>query len=710
MAFYLSPLVNVIERDFSLFVPAVSTSIGALVGDFSWGPIGRDLLISNPQTLEDITGRPTDRNYKDWFTAYNFLQYTNALRISRVANVYGEVPRRNGVSIPSWLTLEPTTAGEYVVPTDIAANPYRYVATVAGTTGATQPTWPTALGSTVVDGTVTWTNMGSALGRPQNAADVDNNPAQEEFKVIKNDTDWEVLEGTRGTGILANWLAKYPGSYGNKVSVAWRDGKNHTPPTRANSTAYTLGQVYVPANTTTTPYRFIVIAAGTTAVAEPTWPTTLGATVTDGTVTWQNAGPAAATWDSWAYKNLFQFRPATVSGVRDEFAVVVFLDNVVVETFILDAISGRVDSEERPNYSGIVINRDSSWVYFNDERYLAGFVSGTTNIFSRNYGEKVDLAYGIDGEVPDSGDYQTVWTNVFSDAEQVDINLCMQAGAKGAVGKYIIESIAELRKDVVAFVSPHEEDCVGAQFPVTNIITRRTGTSDDNLNVNSSYGFMDANYKYQYDRFNDKFRWLPLNGDMAGLAAATDNIADPWWSFAGYNRGVIKNVIKLAFNPTKAQRDDLYQLSINPVIQTRGEGCLLFGDRTTLLRPSAFRAVNVRRLFIVLEKAIATAAKYKLFEFNDEVTRQSFIQLVNPFLRDVQSRRGIQQDRPGKPGFLVVADERVNTDEVVDRQEFKALILIRPNRSINFIELVFAATKTGAIFEELIPEAVTEIN
>lgn len=705
MAFYLSPVVNIVEKDFSLFIPAVSTSVGAIVGDFQWGPIGEAILLSNTGNLESQFMTPTDRGYKDWFTAYNFLQYTNALRAARTANVFGTTPKRNGVNIATWVATDPVAAGEYVIPTDIDADPYRFEATTAGTSGASEPTWPTALGATVTDGTVVWTNRGHVQGRPQNAGDNDNNANAENYKVIKNSTDWESLAATRGTGIASNWIAKYPGTVGNRISVAYRDGNNYTPTTWAATTALSAGLVRVPTNTTTNPYRFKVKVAGTTGGSEPTWPTTLGATVVDGSVTWENAGPAAANWDNWTYKNLFQFRPTQTAGVRDEFAVVVFFDDEVVETFILDAVSGRVDSENRPNYSGVVINRDSKWLWFNDERLLNGFVSGTTKLYSSNYGDKVDLAYAIDGEVPDAGDYQTVWANVFSNPEEIDINLCMQGGAPGDVGKYIIETIAENRKDVVSFVSPHQEDVVNAIAPVTNVINRRTGSGTDNLNVNSSYGFMDCNYKYQYDRYNDKYRWVPLNGDLAGLAAATDNVADPWWSFGGYNRGVIKNVVKLAYNPTKAQRDDLYQLSINPVITTRGEGTILYGDRTTLLRPSAFRAVNVRRLFIVLEKAIATAAKYILFEFNDEDTRTLFVQMVNPFLRDVQSRRGIQQDRPGKPGFLVIADERVNTDEVVDRQEFKGLILIRPNRSINFIELTFAATKTGAVFEELIPDA-----
>jgi phage tail sheath protein FI len=206
---------------------------------------------------------------------------------------------------------------------------------------------------------------------------------------------------------------------------------------------------------------------------------------------------------------------------------------------------------------------------------------------------------------------------------------------------------------------------------------------------------MDSGYKYQYDKYNDKFRWVPLNGDIAGLCVRTDDTRDPWWSPAGYNRGIIKNVVKLAWNPKKGERDVLYKAGVNPVITQSGQGTLLFGDKTLLAKPSAFDRINVRRLFIVLEKAIATAAKYSLFEFNDEFTRAQFRNLVEPFLRDVQGRRGIYD-------FRVVCDTSNNTGEVIDRNEFVGDIYIKPAKSINFIQLNFVAVRTGVEFEEIV--------
>jgi len=239
------------------------------------------------------------------------------------------------------------------------------------------------------------------------------------------------------------------------------------------------------------------------------------------------------------------------------------------------------------------------------------------------------------------------------------------------------------------FVSPEQADVVN------NIGSEATDVTGfrDSL-PSSSYAVMDSGYKYQYDRYNDVYRYVPLNGDTAGTAVRTDFVADPWFSPAGFNRGQIKNVVKLPFSPKKTERDTLYKKGVNPVVTFPGQGTVLFGDKTLLAKPSAFDRINVRRLFIVLEKAIATASKFQLFEFNDAFTRAQFRNLVEPFLRDVQGRRGITD-------FKVVCDETNNTGEVIDRNEFVADIFIKPARSINFIQLNFVATRTGISFEEV---------
>jgi len=286
--------------------------------------------------------------------------------------------------------------------------------------------------------------------------------------------------------------------------------------------------------------------------------------------------------------------------------------------------------------------------------------------------------------------------DVFKSAEDIDISLVLTGKSRGGVhgeqlGNYLIDNIAEKRKDCVVFTSPHYNDVVNNVFEdeEADVVQFR------NAMRSSSYGVLDSGYKYMYDKYNDVYRWVPINGDTAGLCAYTDESRDPWWSPAGFNRGNIKNVIKLAWNPRKAERDILYKNGVNPIVNFPGQGIVMFGDKTLLAKPSAFDRINVRRLFIVLEKAIATAAKFTLFEFNDEFTRSSFVNLVSPFLRDVQGRRGITD-------FVVVCDETNNTGEVIDRNEFIGDIYIKPARSINFIQLNFVAVRTGVEFSEVI--------
>jgi len=280
---------------------------------------------------------------------------------------------------------------------------------------------------------------------------------------------------------------------------------------------------------------------------------------------------------------------------------------------------------------------------------------------------------------------------LYANTEEVDVSLFLAGPATNAFASEIID-MALTRKDCVAFVSPLLSDVSSAtasqSTKATAVVASKTAIARS-----SSYYVMDSGWKQQYDKYNDVNRWIPLNGDIAGLCARTDLTNDAWWSPAGYNRGKIKNTIKLAFNPTKTSRDTLYKNGINPVITEAGEGHVLLGDKTGLSKPSSFDRINVRRLFIVLEKAIATAAKYQLFEFNDEFTRALFVNMVSPFLRDIQGRQGII-------AFKVVCDTSNNTDTVINRNDFVADIYINPARSINTIQLNFVATNNIVNFEE----------
>lgn len=281
--------------------------------------------------------------------------------------------------------------------------------------------------------------------------------------------------------------------------------------------------------------------------------------------------------------------------------------------------------------------------------------------------------------------------DLFKNSELLDVSLVILGEVEDStIPNHVIQNVCEVRKDCVAFISPPRSAAVlNAGSESDDIVTFR------NTLASSSYAVMDSGWKLQFDKYNDVERWVPLSGDVAGLCARTDQNQDPWWSPAGYNRGNIKNVIKLSHNPNKAERDLLYVNGVNPVLSIQGQGTVLFGDKTLLSKPSAFDRINVRRLFIVLEKAIATAAKFMLFEFNDEFTRQQFKSLVEPFLRDVQGRRGIYE-------FKVVCDSTNNTSEVIDRNEFIGDIYIKPARSINFIQLNFVAVRSGVDFSEIV--------
>ena len=370
--------------------------------------------------------------------------------------------------------------------------------------------------------------------------------------------------------------------------------------------------------------------------------------------------------------------------------------------FVAGGLSG---SGLTTQISGLTFGGVGTWSYDSTattsrDRYGTGYPVGLSAA-GRNPGNassltasgifRLQLTGGI-GEY-DSGAIRLFATGVgfdtFADPDQSDVSLLIGGPCTTAnVGSLV--AIANARKDCVAFVSPNANNdaTIAEATKLSNALTFRNAVG------NSSYTVIDTGYKYQYDNYNDVYRYVPLNGDIAGLCVRTDLSNDPWYSPAGFNRGIIRNAIRLAYNPGQTHRDSLYQNSINPVITMAGQGTLLYGDKTAQTKPSAFDRINVRRLFIVLEKAIATAAKYSLFEFNDAFTRSQFRSMVEPFLRDVQSRRGITD-------FLVKCDESNNTAEVIDGNRFVADIYIKPARSINFIQLNFIATKTGVSFTEV---------
>lgn len=380
----------------------------------------------------------------------------------------------------------------------------------------------------------------------------------------------------------------------------------------------------------------------------------------------------------------------------DEFVNVIVVDTTGVFTGVQNGI---LEVFENLSLSEGAKTEDGT------NNYIIDAVNTRSRYITINETVDVDIFEEFDETLEDGTDGSSESTislgglfegyDIFDTPENIDISLIMQGKARGSssdseLASYIIDNIVEQRKDCVLFISPPRSAVV--ENPGSEIDAIRTFR--DNIN-NSSYAVMDSGYKYRYDRYNDRFVYTPLNGDIAGLCVRTDRERDPWFSPAGYNRGLIRNVVRLAWNPKKAQRDQLYKIDVNPVMTQTGEGTLLFGDKTLLGRQSAFSRINVRRLFIILQKTIARASRTTLFEFNDAFTRAQFKNIVEPFLRDIQGRRGITD-------FLVVCDETNNTPEVIDRNQFIGDIYIKPARSINFIQLNFVAVRTGVEFSEVV--------
>ena len=415
-------------------------------------------------------------------------------------------------------------------------------------------------------------------------------------------------------------------------------------------------------------------------------------------------------FSGWAYADNFDSAPGTSNYASnlgktssdDELHIVVVDEdgaisgtvNTVLETFAYVSQGSDAKKDDgTSNYYKDVINNNSKYIWWiGHESTLteAGNTIAAQNSFTTVGAVISDsLSGGSDDNAPTTGELQLGY-DLFEDAETVDVNLLFgvpDANGADTMAEDLI-SIVNARKDCMAFVSPPIEDTVGSSSPAADVKAFADGLTS------SSYAACDSTALYVYDKYNDVYRWIGAAGHHAGLCANTDNVADAWFSPAGVNRGQLLGVTKLAFNPKKADRDTLYKARVNPIVSLPGQGTLLFGDKTLLSRPSAFDRINVRRLFIVLEKAIATAAKAQLFEFNDEFTRAQFRNLVEPFLRDVKGRRGLTD-------FLVVCDETNNTGQVIDANRFVADIFIKPARSINFITLNFIATRTGVEFSEI---------
>ena len=640
MAFQVSPGVLVQELDLTRVIPAVSTSIGAFAGEFRQGPVDEIVTVSSEQQLTEQFGKPDANNFEDYFSAANFLQYTNNLKVVRVTNSgllnastdgTGTLIKNTDDYLNNYATGQ-GVVGTFAARTAGAWGNNLQVSTCPSATayeeeGATTVNDTNAVGDTVITvadgGTL---NVGDIIAFSSTAATNDYDDG-EQYRVTGISThDITIVQHPRGQGGL-----KKAYSNGANVRRRWKY----------------YDQAGVDGAPGTSPY------------------------VLDR------------------------------SGSGDEIHVVVIdedggisgVPGTVLEVF--SGVSKAADAKTpqgASNYYPDVIYNQSQYIYWMDHNTSGsnwGSNAAGTTFTAVNDPTLESMSAGADGSTRSVAELKIAYDK-FVDAETVDFSLII-AGKCTATHIDNLISIAESRKDCVVFASPERADVVN----VTNSNTQMTNVKGffDTI-ASSSYVVFDSGYKYMYDKYNDQFRFVPLNADIAGLCARTDLTNDTWFSPAGLNRGIIRGAVKLAFNPNQAQRDVLYPARVNPVVTFPGQGTLLFGDKTGLTSPSAFDRINVRRLFITMEKAISTASKFQLFEFNDEFTRAQFRNLVEPFLREVQGRRGITD-------FLVVCDETNNSADVIDRNEFQAEIFVKPNRSINFITLKFVATRTGVAFEEI---------
>ena len=633
MAFQVSPGVVVQEKDLTNVIPAVATTIGAIAGQFSQGPMDEVVSISSEKELVETFGKPDSNTFEYFFSAASFLQYSSSLRVVR------------------------------------ATNTGAFNATASGG-GAT---------------------------------------------LIKNNSDYD--DGFTADGL---WAARTAGAWGNNIKVSicpnTASAYENTSATTVDDTSTAVGDTTITVSDGTAlnvgdiinfgeagGYEYRITAISTndvTFVRHPSGTGGLHTAVVD----------ASTIRRRWRYYDLVSGAPGTSAytsargGSNDEIHVVVVDEDggitgtagEVLEVYDSVSVAGDAKTPQGDsNYYKDVIYNKSQYIYWTAHESTGAAGNWGQPALGLTFTavsalNDASLSGGADGSAISIAELKTAYER-YQDADTVDVNLII-AGKGDATHVDNLITVAENRKDAIVFASPEYTDVVG----VTNSTTQTSNVKSffDGIR-SSSYVVFDSGYKYTYDKYNDVFRYVPLNGDIAGLSARTDLIADSWFSPAGFNRGVIRGAVKLAYNPSKTQRDELYRARINPVVTLPGQGTILFGDKTGLSTPSAFDRINVRRLFITLEKAISTASKFQLFEFNDEFTRAQFRNIVEPFLRDVQGRRGVTD-------FLVVCDTSNNTADVIDRNEFRADIFVKPNRSINFIQLQFVATRSGVAFEEVV--------
>ena len=730
MAFTVSPGVVTREIDLTTIVPETGTTAGAFAGAFRWGPIDKIVNVSSEDLLVENFQKPDSSTYLSFFSAANFLAYGQNLNVVRVANssaYNATTDSANAVLIKSDESYYNTYYAEYggsgpsndfgefaskyagelgnsmkvsLCGADVPAVGLSGTVTIAfaaqeGTVTGTDTVFTdelqisdvvhigsvfylvTAIGTdtgmTVVSSQNTDVSVGASLVRTVSS----------HYKAVGQDAYGAIM----GTVQVSDTARKVMTGTGTYFDIQLTAGDNVT------ISGETLEVASVTSNTSAT-------------LVDPVSPSSAAITTS---VNYTR---------EWEFAGNFDYPPttsdfATRRGVTNDEVHVIITDEdgewtgvkgTVLEIFPAMSVASDAKSEDgQALYYKEAINRRSKYIWWMKHPTGTGadtapntaawgttanaavkpsFTQSRTNI-------SASMTGGADGqELTDAN--VIMGYDKFKSAEDVDVSLVITGSNSTVVNSYLISNIAETRKDCMVFISPEQSDVVNNDG---NEVDAVNGFRN-NL-PSSSYSVIDCGWKYQYDKYNDTFRYVPLNPDVAGLVVRTTIDRDFFFSPAGFNRGQVKNVARLAWNPNKTERDLLYKNGVNPVVSFAGQGTLLFGDKTLLAKPSAFDRINVRRLFITLEKSIANFARFSMFEFNDDFTRSSFVSSVEPFLRDIQGRGGITD-------FAVVCDESNNTQEVIDRNEFIGSIFVKPTKSINFVLLNFVAVRSGVEFEEVV--------
>lgn len=704
-----SPGIVVREVDLTTGrVDPVSASIGGLVAPFAKGPVDVPTIVGTEKDLLDEFGLPysTDKHYEHWLVASSYLAYGGSLRVVRADD---DDLKNAFVGTASSIKIKSL---EHYNQLGYDENTITNVTVAARNPGS----WANGIKVALIDAKadqilgITTTNV--AVGYAVTQAISSTLPGAGSTTTLDGYLKGIVTE--IGSGTVSVKVLSQVSAAGTETTVDYQPGGVYT---------FGTSQVVVRNNSN-------VAVSTVTPSSQLDWFDQQNIVLTNSTIPWNNVANRPSTS---AY--------AAARGSRfDELHVVIYDDKgditgnagTILEKWLsLSKASDAEFSVGSPSYWRKFLATNSLYIFGGSAPagiVTTGFSSGVTPqadygwdqnangiIFGGTGNNTVTLSGGknYDGgtSLTASGSLTSTISKLstgyalFENTDNYKINFLLMGSANyakesaQALANKVI-AVAEARKDAIAFISPYRQ-----AFLNDSSVGTVTVNSDDTITDNvlgffapitsSTYAIFDSGYKYMYDRFNDTFRYVPLNGDIAGTCARNDINQFPWFSPAGTSRGTILNAVKLAYNPSKSQRDRLYSSRINPVIFSPGSGIILFGDKTGYAKASAFDRINVRRLFIYLENAISSAAKDQLFEFNDEITRTNFVNIVEPFLRDVQSKRGIYD-------YVVVCDETNNTAAVIDNNEFVADIYIKPARSINFIGLTFIATRTGVSFEEVI--------